>query len=372
MKWNWQQADWPDFRYKQAVLQQFERDFLQNAGMFLGAYKHCSSPDKEMLLIELIGDEAVKTSEIEGVSLNRESVQSSLRRNFGLAGDQIKTRPSEQGIADLMTDLYKDFHELLSHATLFKWQRMLAGGRRDLKAIGHYRSHPEPMQVVSGKVYEPRVHFEAPPSKKVPALMNVFIKWFNDSAPLGKNPLSPLTRAGIAHLYFVSIHPFEDGNGRIARALAEKVLSQSINAPLLTKLSTVIQDNKKSYYDALEENNKNTEITSWLLYFSKTILTAQMYTQQYLDFLIEKTRLYDRLRGKLNPRQDKALARMFKEGITGFKGGLSAENYLSITGTTRATATRDLQDLVAKGALLRTGKLKQTRYSLNIAALRKT
>ncbi len=265
-----------------------------------------------------------------------------------------------------MTDLYKNFHEPLSHATLFTWQQMLASGRKDLKETGCYRTHREPMQVVSGKMYEPRIHFEAPPSKKVPGLMNAFIKWFNDTAPLGKNPLPPLTRAGIAHLYFVSIHPFEDGNGRIARALAAKALSQSINEPLLTKLSTIIQDNKKSYYDALEKNNKNTEITNWLSYFSKTVLTAQMYTQHYLDFLIEKRRLHDRLQGKLNPRQDKALARMFKEGLRGFKGGLSAENYLSIT---RTTATRDLQDLVAKGALLRTGKLKHTRYFLNMPSI---
>ena len=136
--------------------------------------------------------------------------------------------------------------------------------------------------------------------------------------------------------------------------------------PDVIALSHTISKNRPAYYRALEENNQQLEITGWLVYFAQTILEAQRYTQRFVDFLIEKTKLYDRLRGQLNPRQEKALARMFREGLEGFKGGLSADNYLKITGASKATATRDLQDLVEKRALRKTGELKHTRYWLNI------
>jgi Fic family protein len=196
--------------------------------------------------------------------------------------------------------------------------------------------------------------------------MEGFLNWFNDTAPHGKTALPALTRAGIAHLYFVTIHPFEDGNGRIARALAEKALSQALGQPTLIALSEIIQKNKHSYYDALHRSSRDNEITGWLVYFADTVLQAQDTTQSSIEFLIQKTKLYDRVRNMLNERQEKALARIFREGPEGFKGGLSAENYISITGAARATATRDLQDLVDKGVLIRTGALKSTRYHLKI------
>ena len=173
--------------------------------------------------------------------------------------------------------------------------------------------------------------------------------------------------AGMAHLHFVCIHPFEDGNGRIGRAIAEKALSQCLGQPTLIALSHAIQERKKAYYESLEKNNKDNEITDWLVYFANTILEAQGYTQRLIDFLIEKSRLYEKLRGKMNSRQEKIIARMLREGPDGFKGGLSAEKYLSIAKTSRATATRDLQDLVEKGALRKTGELKYTRYWLSIS-----
>jgi len=178
--------------------------------------------------------------------------------------------------------------------------------------------------------------------------------------------LPALTRAGIAHLYFVSVHPFEDGNGRIGRAIAEKSLAQNLERPTLIALAHTIEAKRKAYYAALERNNHSLDITDWLVYFAQTVLDAQEYTIHCVEFLIEKSKLYDRLAGDLNERQQKVLARMFKEGLSGFKGGLSAENYIRITKTSASTATRDLQDLVAKGALRRTGELKQTRYHLNL------
>ena len=196
--------------------------------------------------------------------------------------------------------------------------------------------------------------------------MDAFLTWFKNSGPQGSNPTGALVRAGIAHLYFVYIHPFEDGNGRIARALSEKALAQNLGQPSLVALSYQIEKRKKEYYDALERANKDSEITAWLEYFSRTILEAQKTTQARIEFLIKKTRMYDRVRDQLNARQEKALTRIFREGPDGFKGGLSADNYISITKTSRATATRDLADLVAKNVLRKTGEFKGTRYWLNL------
>jgi Fic family protein len=215
------------------------------------------------------------------------------------------------------------------------------------------------MQIISGPIGNPTVHFEAPPSAVMEKEMEGFVSWFNDTAPHGNTALP-------AHLYFATIHPFEDGNGNIARALAEKALSQALGQPTLIALSQTIQKNKNSYYDALHQSSRDNEITAWLVYFADTVLQAQDTTQRMIDFLIRKTKLYDRVKSRLNERQEKALARIFREGLEGFKGGLSAENYISITGAARAAATRDLQDLVDKGILIRTGALKSTRYHLNI------
>jgi Fic family protein len=366
MTWNWQKSGWPQFTYRKAALAATEARFLRQSGVFLGALKHVSESDKDLLVVDLMSTEALKTSEIEGEMLNRDSLQSSFRRNFGLDEKNRKIPPAEQGIAEMMVDCYKTFEQPLTHAQLFGWHEMLMKGRRDLRDVGAYRTHAEPMQVVSGAVHKPRVHFEAPPSKAVHREMARLIGWFNDTAPGGKNPLPALARAGMAHLHFVCIHPFEDGNGRIGRALAEKSLSQCLGQPTLIALSHAIDERRKTYYEKLEKNNKDTEITDWLEYFAATVLEAQAHSQKLIDFVIGKTRLYATLRGRMNARQEKVIARMFREGPAGFKGGLSAEKYLGITKTARATATRDLQDLVAMGALRRTGELKYTRYWLNL------
>lgn len=366
MRWNWQKDDWPNFHWNAPKLAPFEAEFLRQSGVVIGSRQYCAAADIAQLMVEIITDEAVKTSEIEGEYLNRASVQSSIRRNFGLQANRRHSAPAEQGIADMLVDVYRNYAAPLSRQMLSAWYAMLTAGRRDIKVIGHYRTDGDPMQVVSGPVHAPKIHFEAPPARAVAADMRVFLAWFARTAPGKAQALSPLIRAGIAHLYFVSIHPFEDGNGRIARAIAEKTLAQGLGQPTLIALSQVMQRKRKAYYAALERNNKTTEITDWLVYFAKTVLEAQAYTQRMIDFLIAKTRLYDRIKGYLNARQDKVVTRMFREGLNGFIGGLSAENYMSITGTSRATATRDLQELVALGALQKTGTLKSTRYHLNI------
>jgi Fic family protein len=172
-----------------------------------------------------------------------------------------------------------------------------------------------------------------------------------------------LTRAAVGHLYVESIHPFEDGNGRIGRALAEKSLAQNIGQPSLISLAFTIEKNRKAYYFELERHQRKLDITGWVLFFSETILAGQQATLARIDFFIQKTKFYDRLRGRLNERQE-VIARILKEGVAGFEGGLSAENYISITGTSRATATRDLQQLVEIGARTRTGERRHTRYAL--------
>jgi Fic family protein len=366
MSWNWERPDWPEFTYDPAALAELERQFLLRSGEFIGAFRHIGSDDQNTLKIELLSDEALKTSEIEGEILNRDSVQSSLRQQFGLGFDQRKVPPAERGIAEMMVNLYETFAAPLTHQTMFAWHKMLMSGERGIEVIGGYRTHAEPMQVVSNSAHDPQVHFEAPPSTRMKSEMDDFVAWSNNTLPGGKYPLPALTRAGITHLYFVSIHPFEDGNGRIGRALSEKSLAQNIGQPSLIALAYTIERARKAYYGALERNNKDLEITDWLVYFAKTINEAQNNTIKRVNFYVAKTKLYEKLRGKLNERQDKVVARMFREGINGFKGGLSAENYISITQSSRATATRDLQQLVAMGAFTKTGELRYTRYHLNI------
>jgi len=364
--WNWQQSDWPHFRYDARRIDKQESLFLNHGGILVGTIKHLSAPDGDQLRIELMSNEAIQTSAIEGEILDRDSVQSSFRRQFGLKTDGRRIPPAEQGIAAMMVDLYRSFAEKLVHKTLFQWHRLLTNGRQDLKDVGRYRTHPEPMVIVSGRYDEPKIHFEAPPSNAIPIEMNRFVDWFNGSAPNGTNALPTLARAAIAHLYFVSIHPFEDGNGRIGRALAEKILAQGLGLPTLIALSDTIERRRKDYYRALEEASRDNAIDPWLSWFADAVIDAQRTAQARAEFVIEKTKLLDRLRGRLNARQEKVLLRMFQEGPEGFKGGMSADKYIRITHASRATATRDLQDLVEKGALLRKGELKHTRYYLPV------
>ncbi len=366
-KWNWLQKEWPHFLYDKEALKELEFKFSKNSGIVLGVLKHVQDSSKDNLLVEILSDEAIKTSEIEGEILNRESVQSSIKKNLGLTVGKRNVSPAEYGISEMMVDLYLNYNKPLAHNQLFQWHEMITNGRRDLTDIGCYRTHEEPMQVVSGRLDNPNVHFEAPPSKQVPKEMEQFILWFNtihiESERLN---MLPLAKAGMAHLYFVSIHPFEDGNGRIGRAIAEKSLALSIKQPSLILLSYNIEANKKNYYNLLENSNATLEITDWLVYFGQTILNAQEDTLKRIDFLIEKTKFFDRFSTQLNNRQLKVINRLFEVGYSGFKGGLSADNYKTIAKTSASTATRDLQDLTEKQILIKTGALKSTRYALNI------
>jgi Fic family protein len=358
--WNWQHRDWPNFQFDSTKLEPLEREFARSAGSLEGVLKHLETDDKNGVIVHILSTEALKTSEIEGEFLNRESVQSSIRRNLGLSTNRRKVQPAEAGIAELITYVYTQYQRPLSHTELHHWNAELLQGRRDLETIGSYRKHVEPMQVVSGVLGMETVHFEAPASKVVALEMKGFLEWFNSSL----HKLPPLTRSGIAHLYSVSIHPYEDGNGRMARALAEKVLSQELGYPALSGLSRQIVNNKKAYYDALERNNHQMDITDWLVYIAQTTLDAHSYTLSTIERVIQKAQVYKQFQHQLNERQIKVLNKMFEAEPEGFAGGLSANNYLSITKTSRATATRDLQKLVDMGVLQVRGTLRFARYYL--------
>ncbi len=368
MTWNWQQSDWPRFTWDRDALSRQEQAFLLSGGVLVGAAKHLSPEDWDHVRVEAMSEEAMTTSEIEGEMLNRASVQSSIQRQLGLAIDSHKVLPREQGISELMVSLYSNIEQPLSAEMLFEWHRMVMAGRSDVAALGSFRTSAEPMQVVSGATYAPKVHFQAPPSTQVSGEMSQFLAWFERTSPSGAEPLSAMTRAGVAHLYFESIHPFEDGNGRIGRAIAEKALVQGLGKPIFVGLAHAILAHHRSYYEALEAANKQNEISRWLAWFAAITLEAQTSTIAMVEFLVEKTKLLDRLRGKINPRQTKALLRMFKEGTRGFVGGMSAGKYSTITAASSATATRDLNELVALEALTRHGELKQTRYRLRLAS----
>jgi Fic family protein len=366
MRWNWQLPDWPAFRFDADRLRAAEEQFLKGSGVVIGSLHHLDTDERDGLTIELISQEVVDSSAIEGEILDRASVQSSLAKHLGFAADQRRASAAEAGAAELMADVYRNHAEPLDDQVLFAWHAMLMNGRRDIANIGRYRTHGDAMQIVSGALHAPRVHFEAPPSEAVSMEMSRFITWFNDSAPSSPNPLPAITRAAIAHLWFESIHPFEDGNGRIGRAIAEKALAQNLAAPTLTALAETINRHRKAYYAALQLASSGNEIDAWLSWFANIVIEAQARTITRIRFLIDKTRMLDRLRGAINERQEKALLRMFREGPDGFAGGLSAGNYRTITDASLATATRDLNDLVEKGAMIRTGERRYARYHLGI------
>lgn len=360
--WNWQLPGWPEFRHTESRLRPLEAEFLRRSGVHVGAFSHLERHEQESLRAELLSDEALLTSKIEGELLNRDSLQSSIRRLFGLTHDGRKASPAETGISELQVDVYRNFAGPLTDGKLFEWHRMVVRGRWDLKTIGQYRQHEEPMRIVSGAIHDPVVHFEAPPSREVPGEMKRFIQWFNRPV----DPLAGLARAGVAHLYFECIHPFEDGNGRIGRAIAEMALSQAFGQPTLVALSLVLEKHRRRYYEELGLASRAIEITGWLEFFGSMVLEAQEQSLGRIAFLVEKAKFFERYRGQLNARQEKVLLLIFRDGVDGFKGGLSSNNHVSITGCSPATATRDLAGLVELGAMVRSGELKNARYFLKL------
>ncbi len=355
MSWIWQLKKWPNYAFDPSLFAEKEKEFYQLAGVQVGAAKALNA---QLLTMDLLCDEAMQTSKIENEQLNHDSLRSSLKRRLGLADDARHIPPAEAGIAEMMVDNLEHFNRPLTADALCHWNLLLTNHRWDLTDIGIYRTHAEPMEIVSGYVGKTTTHYQAPPSNQMNNEMQRYVEWYNESK------LAPLLHAGVSHVYFLAIHPFEDGNGRIARALTIKSLSQHIEKPLPLMLSSVIEKNKKAYYQALASTNHSLDINPWLAYFTDTIIAAQKRTQAFIELLIRKGKLLQEYQQQLNDRQVKVLKKLFEAGLDGFEGGLSAKNYMTINDCAPSTATRDLQHLVELKILNKRGELKATRYYL--------
>lgn len=368
MAYNWQQPDWPNFQYELHEIEDLLFALAERAGRISGLLSPLPEEAQTETTLDMMVSEAVKTSEIEGEYVSRQDVMSSIRKAIGLSQESPPIPDKRaQGIAGLMVDVRNSYAENLTRGKLFAWHKMvLAGGAKRVK-VGCWRTHQEPMQIISGPIGKQKVHFEAPPSSRVPHEMSRFVKWFNATGPKGKAPLKhSAIRSAIAHLYFETIHPFEDGNGRIGRAIAEKALSQGAGRSILLSLSTMIETNKKTYYDALKTAQRSNEITPWIISFVTTILSAHIHAEKQIEFTIKKAKFIDQYNDQLNARQLRVVRRMLKEGPQGFEGGMSAKKYIAITGASKATATRDLKNLADQGIFILSGGGRSTRYELNL------
>ena len=367
MLYNWQQEDWRQFRFNEPDFTQNALDFMANAGHSFGFLNGLSEAQQRESLITILVKEAIKTSAIEGEFISREDLISSIRHNLGhgTPTHRIRDKRSE-GIANLLVKSRENFDADLTEAGLFDWHNDLMMGNSRIE-IGAYRHHDEPMQVISGAVGKLIVHFEAPPSAQVPTEMQLFLEWFNATKPGGARPIQNLlVRAAIAHLYFETIHPFEDGNGRIGRVIAEKALSQGLKKPILMSLSATIEADKKAYYNALKQASRTNDLTEWIHYFSKTILEAQADFSKMIGFSLKKAAFFDKNKAQLADAQLKVIGRMLEEGEENFEGGMNARKYGAIAHVSKPTATRHLQDMVEKGILVATGGGRSTNYQVNL------
>jgi Fic family protein len=367
MKYIWQREKWPVFQYNLTGIQDQILRFTEKTGRVDGLLAALPESIKTEAIIDLMVAEAVKSSEIEGEMLSRPDVMSSIKNNLGLnvQPKRVGDRRAE-GIGELMVCVRNDFTRPLSRKMLFEWHSMLMMGTPRIKA-GAWRTHSEPMLIVSGSIGNEQIHYEAPPSKQVPGEMKRFVEWFNRTAPGADDAIcfAPV-RSAVAHLYFESIHPFEDGNGRIGRALSEKALSQGLERPALLSLSRSIDADRAGYYDALKQAQQSDDATAWVEWFVRMLLNAQKQAEIEIEFTLKKTRLFNRIKAQLNERQLKVVRRMLKEGPSGFDGGMTAKKYMAITKATKPTTTRDLQDLVTKEVFIPLGGGRSTHYQVNI------
>jgi Fic family protein len=370
MRWIWQQPDWPDFRYDNRALNDRELEFRLNSERLAGRFEALPVASQEDATIDLMLSEAIKTSAIEGEDLDRESVRSSLLSL--MTSDSIPDNSDQKaaGAAMLLVDVRKNWQTSLTHDLLGKWQSMAVPEQRYTSLLrGAYRNDPSPMQIVSGPYGREKVHYEAPPATQVPDEMARFIDWYNKiNRSKGEKKIPGIDRAGIAHLWFEVIHPFDDGNGRVGRAIADHALSQSLGYPTTACLATAIEGNEKSYYLQLEKASCGSlDIDGWLDYFADTIIKAQEIAREEVDFVLAKTRFYEAYGDQLNDRQARMVSRVFAQGRKGFEGGITTRKYEAITKCPNRTASRDLSDLVAKGMIIPLpGGGRTTRYELAV------
>ena len=370
MKWIWQQPDWPDFRFDNRALNDRELEFRINSERLAGRFEALPMASQEDATIDLMLSEAIKTNAIEGEYLDRESVRSSLLSL--ITSDTLPDNSDQKaaGAASLLVDVRKNWQSSLTDELLGKWQSMAVPEQRYTSILrGAYRNDPSPMQIVSGPYGREKVHYEAPPATQVPDEMARFVDWYNEIKPLSRDKKLPdIARVGIAHLWFEVIHPFDDGNGRVGRAIADHALSQSLGYPTTACLATAIERDRKSYYLQLEKASRGSlDVNVWLDYFAGTIIEAQEIAREEVDFVLGKTRFYEAYGDQLNDRQARMVSRVFAEGRKDFEGGITTRKYEAITKCPNRTASRDLSDLVAKGIIVPLpGSGRTTRYELTI------
>ncbi|WP_454725606.1 MULTISPECIES: Fic family protein [Cupriavidus] len=360
----WQETDWPRWRYDLAALAGPLADVSRAQGRLLGRLQDIGMALRDQASLAALTEDVVKTSEIEGEHLNVQSVRSSLARRLGVeAGALAPVDRNVEGIVEMVLDATGRCEAPLTPERLFGWHAALfPTGYSGLARInvGAWRNDATgPMQVVSGPAYRQRVHYEAPPAARLPAEMARFLAWANDTTP---EPA--LIKSGLAHLWFVTLHPFDDGNGRIARAVGDLLLARADGSPQrFYSLSAQIQRERTAYYEVLERTQKNTlNITGWLTWFLGALHRAVDSAQGTLDAVLAKARFWQRWAGTpLNERQAKLLNRL----LDGFDGKLTSSKWAAIAKCSPDTALRDINELIGYGILRKTaGGGRSTAYAL--------
>ena len=388
----WQHKAWPQLAFDAAALAGALDQARLEQGRLLGLLGAIGLEQANEVQRELWVQEALATAAIEGEQLNLESVRSSVAHRLSLADAPSHDR-SVEGLVQVMQDALANHSAALDLDRLCRWQSALfPGGTSGIAriAVGRVRDHADAMQIVSGPLGREVVHYEAPTSAQVAAHMAVFLAWFEITRPTdGASALNGIARAALVHLWFESIHPFEDGNGRLGRALADMALAQDVHArdpqanPALVRvygLARQMLQTRVAYYDELNhaQGLRNIgpdaaaiDVTPWVQWFVQTFTRACVASQAVVHHATEKARF--RLRAaqrNINPRQTKVLERLLEAGHVraggGFLGGMTNEKYAKMTGVSKATATRDLADLLAKGLLRVEGMGKATRYAVNV------
>jgi Fic family protein len=367
----WQREGWPKFIYNKEALEDELAEINRQGGALSVIGRIVSDKDLQQASLESMCHEIVNSSEIEGEVLNRDSVRSSIRKKLGLMEQIEKDQSSQQtdGLVEILLDATRNSTEPLTNDRLLGWHHALfPTGRSGIRKIdvGAFRKDLEgPMQVVSGEgTVREKVHYEAPPAADIELEMYRFLEYINHNSDD-----NCYIKAGIAHLWFLSIHPLDDGNGRIARTITDMLLSRcEAEETRIYSLSRSIKSDHKGYYETLDRTTKNKtdmDITMWLLWFLKTLKIAQKQALDEIDTIIAKAKFWQEHReDPLNDRQIKVLSRLLDAGDD-FKGGLSNKKYCKMTGISDATASRDLDQLLKFGCLVKNGKGPATRYEIN-------
>lgn len=361
----WQSSDWPNWRYDLAVLAAPLADVSRAQGLLLGRLADVGMALRDQASLAALTEDVIKTSEIEGERLDAESVRSSIARRLGVdIGALAPVDRHVEGVVEMVLDATARCDTALTEDRLFGWHAALfPTGYSGLAQIhvGEFRDDASgPMQVVSGPIGRQRVHFEAPPADRLDAEMTRFVEWVDASTPD-----HPILKAGLGHLWFVTLHPFDDGNGRIARAIGDLLLARADGSPQrFYSLSAQIQRERRDYYDILEHTQKGSlDVTPWLKWFLENLATAVNAAQHTLDAVLAKTRFWQRwATTPLNERQVKLLNRL----LDGFEGKLNSSKWAAIAKCSPDTALRDINELLAHGVLRKSAAGgRSTSYEMN-------